>query len=129
MLIIPGGASHVPQEIQDRLKEIDPRLYIVPKQRSTLDCGAEGDRTGLQWVWYVALKWPEQDPRRRMIQVGQIDPESAFDMLGEIPTDCPLEQVPGYLVRQLKVANDVPRHICNEIALWNKDQELRNAAP
>ena len=125
-LIIPGGGSMVPAEVQDRLKQIDPALYIQPKQRTIFDSGAEGDRPQLQWVWYVVAKWPDNDPRWRMVKYGQTDPENAFDVLAQLPADCPLEQVPGYLTRQLKPSNGVARHLCDEVAKWNVDQSLRN---
>lgn len=125
-LIIPGGGSFVPQEVQDRLKKIDPRMKIVPKQTLKMDSGADGDRTELQWVWNVALGWPENDPRWRMVQVGQVDPEMAFDLLTQIPPDCPIEQIPGYLARHLTRRNGHPGKICDEVAAWNKDQSIRN---
>lgn len=127
-LIIPGGA-HVPQDVQDRLKQIDPRMYVQPKQRAIFDSGAETDRPEMQWQWYVVLKWPDNDPRWRMVKYGQIDPENAFDLLGAIPVDCPLEQVPGYLARQLKRSNGVAGQIVDNIAEWNRDQEIRNGEP
>lgn len=125
-LIIPGGQSVIPQDVTDRLKQIDPKLKIVAKQRTVFDSGAEGDRPELQTVWYVVMEWPENDPRWRMVQWGQVSPDNAFDLLAQLPADCPIEQVPGYLARQLKRSNGHAKHLCDEVALWNRDQSIRN---
>lgn len=127
-IIVPGGGSSVPSEIQDRLKLIDQRLYIQPTQRTIFDSGAEYDRPSTEWMWYVVLKWPENDPRWRMVQNGQVSPDMAFDLLGQIPIDCPLDQVPGYLSKQLRTRNGHPAKIVNDVAAWNEDQSLRNGA-
>jgi hypothetical protein len=128
-IIIPGGGSFVPTEVQERLAQIDPRLAVVPKQRSVYDKGAEDDRQQLQWIWYVVLKWPEGDPRWRMVQYGQQSPENAFDILGQLPADCPLEQIPGYLANQISRRNGHPAKLAEQVATWNRDQTLRNGAP
>ena len=90
------------------------------------DSGAEEMRRGLEWRWVVVRHWAENDPRRRMILQGY-DPNFAFDRLGEIPADCPLDQVPSYLRQNLRPTT-TPRHIWEEIVKWNEDQSLRNGA-
>lgn len=125
-LFIPGGAAHVPTDVQERLKQIDPLLGIVPQQTRVLDSGAEEMRRGLEWRWVVVRHWAENDPRRRMILQGY-NPDFAFDRLGEIPADCPLDQVPSYLRQNLRPTS-TPSHIWREIEKWNADQSLRNGA-
>lgn len=128
-LIIPGGGSYVPQELQDRIKQIDPSMSIIPKQQAVMDSGAEGDRQEVKWVWYVVTKWPENDKRWQMVKWGQIDPENAFDVLGQLPPDCPIEQAPGYLAKQLTRRNGTPGRVCDEVEKWNQEQQIRNGAP
>lgn len=128
-IIIPGGGSFVPQEVQARLAQIDPRMKIVPKQTLKTDSTAAGDNPELQWVWNVVLGWPENDKRWGMVKWGQVDPEMAFDLLTQIPPDCPMEQIPGYLARHITRRNDHPGKLCDEIAKWNADQQIRNGEP
>lgn len=128
-IIFAGGQSHVPQDIQDRLKAINPRLKVVPKQQGVYDSGAEDLRQSLRWVWFVVMTWPEGDPRWQRVKYGQVDPDMAFDVLGQLPPDCPLEQVPGYLSNQIKRSNGHPGDLCDKIAQWNTDQSIRNGAP
>jgi hypothetical protein len=124
MLFIPGGASQVPQDVQDKLKAIDPRLALVPYQTRLTDSGAEAMRQELAWRWAVVMHWAENDPRWEMVQRGY-DRNFAFDRLGDIPADISFDQVPSYLKQALRPTS-TPRHIYGEILKWNQDQELRN---
>lgn len=64
-------------------------------------------RLGLLWFgsvhrWGVTFDWSADDPRRARIQAGEIDPRRAFDLVGMLPDDCPLDQVAGWLERELR---------------------------
>ena len=125
-LFIPGGAAHVPTDVTERLKQIDPLLGLVPQKTRVLDSGAEQMRSELEWRWVVVRHWADDDPRQAMIRQGY-NKDFAFDRLGEIPADCPLDQVPSYLRQNLRPTT-TPRHIWQEIVKWNDDQSLRNGA-
>jgi hypothetical protein len=74
-------------ELEARVKALDPSL-------------------GLRWCygfWAVTFRWPESDTRRQMIRAGQMRAEDAFDMLAQLPKDCPPEQAADYITRACKV--------------------------
>jgi hypothetical protein len=125
LIYLPGGASQVPQEVQERLAQIDPRLALFPYKTTLSDSGAEEKRHGLAWRWAVVVRWAENDPRWEMVRHGRYPSTHAFDRIGDIPADVPLDQVPAYLKQNIRPTN-APRHIYGEILKWNADQELRN---
>lgn len=124
-IYLPSGASQVPQDVQDKLKAIDPRLELIPYQTAyNIDQTEPGKISGLTWRWVVAMKWPEGDPRWRMVDQGY-PRDKAFDRIGDLPADIPLDQVPSYLKQALRPTS-TPRHIYEGVSRWNEDQMIRN---
>jgi hypothetical protein len=126
-IVVPGGQSHVPPEVAEKLKDIDPRLFIRPAMSMYQDNVEGGSQQHHTWVWHVCLKWPEGDPRYARIQSGEIAPEHACDLVATIPAALRLDEVPGYVARHMTVSV-TPAAIANKIAQWNQDQQLRAGA-
>ena len=125
IIYIPGGSHQVPQEVQDKLKDIDPLLELIPYQTAyNVDQTEPGKISDLTWRWLLARHWPEGDPRWRMVDQGY-PRDKAFDRIGDLPADISLEQVPSYLKQALRPTT-APRHIYEGIAQWNEDQMIRN---
>lgn len=52
--------------------------------------------------WQLTWTWKEHDPRRQWIKEGKWKEADAFDIIGPIPLDCALEEVPAYAIQSLK---------------------------
>lgn len=67
----------------------------------------EGIGLTLEWSkqmtqWTVKRPWPMHDRRWKWVQEQKYDPKSAHDIVGYIPNDCSVDQVPAYLTRMLR---------------------------
>ena len=85
MLVGLDGNPLPPSDVVERLKNVDPAL-------------------GLRYVhnmkmWAITWRWTLSDPRREMIQRGDMNPDDAFDVFAWLPEDCPPEQAFGYIER------------------------------
>jgi len=126
-IVVPGGQSQVPTDVQNRVRAIDPDLFLRPTVQGYIDAGANGDDYKQTTVWQLCLKWGQNDPRRERVKRGEYPEEAACDLLCVIPADCPLDQVPGYIAKHLNRGLS-PRHVFDGIAQWNQDQSLRNGS-
>lgn len=86
------GAPEPSPEIRRRLQAIHPRLDIRFIQ------SAESH-------WAITLDWEENDRRHRMVQSGDLAPNRAYDIVGYIPLDCSLDEVPGYVASVFRRSN------------------------
>lgn len=91
------GTVQPPSEIVRRLRAVDPHLAL------RLNPSGRG--------WWLVREWGEREPRRAMIQRGEMPADGAWDLLCEIPLDCDVWQVPGYLqtLRRVNGKEDVQR--------------------
>lgn len=83
------GTPEPPVEVQRRVAAIHPGL-------------------SLRWVevfdsaWCVTLAWSADDPRHAHVQAGDLDPLRACDIIGYLPTDCSVDEAPGYLAKMFR---------------------------
>lgn len=83
------GRPEPSPEVTRRLLAVDPALFL-----------RHMDHLGANWA--VCWAWPRSDRRWEGVQDGSIDPAKAFDIVGYLPMDCPLEQAPAYLERMMR---------------------------
>ena len=101
-----AGQTEPSPEIQRRLRAVDPHLSL---------------RRNPSGGWWVTTDWHERDPRRAMIQRGEVSAEDAWDLLCEIPLDCGAEEVPGYIARLQRVNGSAEvRRLIDGLERYNK---------
>ena len=103
------GLGHplVPPAINAELKDIHPRLSLEYSP-------------GLK-AFVVKETWPADDPRRELIKSGEINPTSDWRLLCPVPADVGLDDLRGWLARQLRlVARTRP-----EVAQWVAESEAK----
>lgn len=91
-LLNAQGVPFLAKEIKDRLANIDPRLGLAIDKNAGKDA-----------KWAVTYQWSEHDPRRAEVQSGKRDPKLAFDILGYLPEDCPVDTAFDYIQRRFRM--------------------------
>ncbi len=124
-IVVPGGESHVPPHVASRLKEIDPRLFVRPTMVGYQNGSEQADIVSTRWAWQVCLRWQQGDPRWARVQRGERTEEQACDLIATIPPNVSLDDMPGYLARNL-YRGVAPVQVAEKIAQWNQDQQIRN---
>lgn len=108
-----------PTEIVRRLKQVDDRLDLMYVAFVSRD----GPNTNMDERWAIIQRWLDTDKRRRLIQLGQMSPESDYDVLVYLPLDCPVDDAFSYFERavkgQVRDNRDVER-IVSRLHLWNE---------
>ena len=84
------GQAIPPQGVLDGLRRVNPAL------------GLRFCQSMVAPYWAVTFEWPDNDPRRARIRAGTADPRYAFDIIGEIPRACSLDEVPNYVARMFR---------------------------
>lgn len=103
-----NGAPEAPRDILDRLRRVDPALSM--RWMPDLDRSS----------WALTWEWPLSDPRWSRVQSGDISRESAYDILGYLPVDCPAEQAGGYVEKHLKqYPKEDIRKLYQKVQHWN----------
>lgn len=103
------GSPQPPTEIVRRLRQIDDRFRLHP---------APDGRA----VWWVVRVWGEDDPRRAMIRRQEVSADDAYDLFCEIPRDCPVWEVPNFLMRRLeRTTKPELRRMVDDLARYNAD--------
>lgn len=100
ILLNAQGRPEPSPEVTRRLLAIDPGLFL----RFIDHLGA---------FWAVCWAWPKHDARWAGVQDGSVDPAKAFDIVGYLPMDCPVESAPSYLEKMLRT---FPREEVQRIA-------------
>lgn len=106
-----------PSNVVEALHRVDDRLdlrYVSYVHRDMANLNRD-ER------WAIILNWAENDPRRIMIQRGEMSPGAAFDVLAYLPLDCPIEDAFNYFVsgaKQFHRKDDVER-LVSRIGLFN----------
>lgn len=80
-----GGVPQPPREILQRLQQWEPALGLKYH--------------AVQWAF--TWTWKDDDPRRQRIRDGQYPADAAYDIIGYIPLDCPVDSIPAYAVKAL----------------------------
>lgn len=89
VLLNAAGTPEPSPEIQRRLRGVHSGLHLKYIR-------------GVDAHWGVCMTWTENDARRAQIQAGEIPSDKAFDIIGYLPMDCPVEQAPGFLERTFR---------------------------
>lgn len=109
-LVSSSGASLAPAVIPP--KKLNPLTFIrdaggIPQPPSDILAALKRwePALGLRYVnvqWALTWEWKEHDPRRQWIKDGKYNANDAYDIVGYVPLDCPLEEVPAYAVKALR---------------------------
>lgn len=71
--------------------------------------------------WQLIWTWKPDDPRRQWIKEGKYSERDAFDIIGDLPPDCSLEQAPSYAERSLRqYPRDEVRKLADNIQRYNE---------
>lgn len=110
VLLNSAGRPEPSPEISRRLAAITPRLTLRWLE-------------GIGPSWAVCLAWPEGDRRWERVQTGKTRPDRAFDIIGYLPRECPLDEAPAYLERMLRdYPRDEVRNMTDAVARWNEQE-------
>ena len=103
-----AGRPEPSPEIARRLQAIDPGLKLQWV-------------TGVAGNWAVTMRWPEHSPKWRTVQSGEVAPDRAWDILGWLPMDCPLDTAPPLIERMLRTfPNEDVQKLANAVDRWNE---------
>lgn len=70
--------------------------------------------------WAFTWTWKENDPRRARVRSGELPEHEARDIIGYIPIDCSLEDVPSYAVQCLRqYPRDEVRKLVDSVHRYN----------
>lgn len=83
------GTPEPPSQIVAGLKRVHPNLGLRYTE-------GHGGRS-----WAFTWTWPDDDARRARVRSHEIPPDAAYDILGYLPLDCPVDQAPNYAERAL----------------------------
>lgn len=111
-----GGMPVPTPEVVERLKAIDPQLGIIWMH-------------GLK-AWAFIWRWNEHDPRRGMIQRGEMHPDDDFDVMEWAPCEMPIGDAFALLEKGLVRSNtESARDMVKRVREHNAQQKETNAAP
>lgn len=83
VLVTANGDPQPPEDVLRRLRAVDGGLTL------------EWQRQMKQWT--VKRAWPQSDRRWQWVQEQSYPPSAAHDILGYVPNDCDVDQVPAYV--------------------------------
>lgn len=115
LLLNHMGTPEPSPEIQRRLRGVNPLLHL-----RYLPGGGS---------WAICFQWRDDDPRRERIQRRDLDPDKAYDIVGYLPMNCPVDEAPAYLERSLRTfpREDIQRMV-QDVAQYNATAPLAQAA-
>lgn len=71
--------------------------------------------------WSMTWEWPETDARWSRVRSNEISPDAAYDIIGYLPTDCPIDQAGAYVENALKqYPRDEVRKVRERMHKWNE---------
>ncbi len=74
----------------------------VVRGLAAVDAGLSLRWTAQGKVWALVRQWPATDRRWQWVRESRYSPAQAHDIIGYIPNDCPVDQVPSYVTRLLR---------------------------
>ena len=78
--------------------------------------------------WAVCMAWEGDDRRWERVQQGEIGPQSAHDIIGYLPLDCPVDEAPAYLERMLRqYPKEEVRNMADYVQQYNADAPVSAA--
>lgn len=103
-----------PEEIVRRLRQVNPHLGV----RFVHSC--------LEPYWALTWDWPENDPRRRGVLAGDVDPANCWDLLCMLPLDCSVDDAYGYFVNHCRRATrEEIRGMLDRITAYNSENTAK----
>jgi len=102
------GGPVPPSDVLARVREYSPSLGLrfMP----------EFDRSR----WALTWEWPVHDRRWARVQSSEIPRDAAYDIIGYLPIDCPLDQAAGYIETHLKnYPIEEIRRLHRKTVAWN----------
>lgn len=117
---------------------VNHRGEVQPPAEASRRLAAFGDGSfSLRWfpssaTWGLMRAWRDDDPRRALIRSGEVG-NDPYDCVLFLPTDCPAEQVTGYLANHIKwlpegAARNELAALCDALVVENEQQIDRNIA-
>lgn len=107
-----------PADVVRRLKQVDDRLDLKFVNYPTIDYG----NVNATQYWAIIYRWQENDPRRVMIQRGDMPAHADYDVVTFLPLDCPVEQAFSLFergARQLAGRSDAD-YLRSRVHKWNE---------
>lgn len=83
------GTPEPPTDIVGRLHRVHPSLGLK-------FCGMP------ERPWQITWTWPESDRRWDRVRQGEIGPDSAYDILGNLPVGCTVDEAASYVENTLR---------------------------
>lgn len=112
MLYSPDHRPIPPADLQRRLAQIDPHLELRWEENGV---GGPG--------WWLIYRWAANEPRRKHILAGAMDPDADFDLYAQLPKDCPAEQAYGYLVRSFRSSGSPEaKRLLDRVSEFNRER-------
>lgn len=112
ILLNERGIPQPSPELQRRLREVHPGLTLRL---------VDGNR------WSVGMAWAPDDRRWEYVKQQEMSPDGAFDNIGYLPLDCPVESAPAFLATRMR------RHQREDVrrmadAMWRASAEAPQVA-
>jgi hypothetical protein len=83
------GTPEPPSDLLARLRRVHPALSLRWSQMP-----------GRPWA--MTWEWQSEDARWERVRQSEIPPASAFDIIGYLPADCPIDQAGAYVEASLR---------------------------
>lgn len=115
MILDRSGLPVPPSGVVERLQQVNPNLGVA----------WVGD-VGSGW-WAITQSWSLTDPRRAMIQRGEVPEDGAFDVIVYLPPDCDVHQAFGYFQQAVQTSNrESVRSMLDRLDEYNRQQVQQN---
>jgi hypothetical protein len=102
------GTPEPPSDVLARLRRVHPALSLRWSQMPNRP-------------WSMTWEWPETDARWGRVRSNEISPDAAYDIIGYLPTDCPIDQAGAYVENALKqYPRDEVRKVRERMHKWNE---------
>lgn len=97
--------------------DVVKRLAALPGGGFGLRFMADLDRSR----WAVTRDWVATDHRWAWVQRQEVSRESAYDIIGYLPLDCPADQAAAYIERAFKAyPKEEIQKLAQSVAHWNE---------
>ena len=102
------GTPEPPSDVLARLRRVHPALSLRWSQMPNRP-------------WSMTWEWPETDARWGRVRSNEISPDAPYDIIGYLPTDCPIDQAGAYVANALKqYPRDEVRKVRERMHKWNE---------
>lgn len=88
--------------LNDRGQPEPPRAVVAGLARMSPDLGVRHYGAYGHTHWGITCRWPEGDERWQHVRAGTCAEADAFDLVGWLPLDCPVDQAAGYVATALR---------------------------